>query len=118
MAATITWDCGTVDTYPSHTDTQDPANTQTDVIYNVHFTVSGVETVNEQEYYYSVIGTQTLSVEDLTNFTTFENVVHSDLVTWTQAALGEERVQELEAAVNTGIAQKVTPSTVTKRINP
>ena len=34
MAISYTWDVSMVDTYPSHTDEQEPSNTQSDVIYN------------------------------------------------------------------------------------
>ena len=37
MAINYNWDVANVDTYPSHTDSQDPANTKSDVIYNVHW---------------------------------------------------------------------------------
>lgn len=116
MEITYTWDCGTVDTYTSHTDAQDPANTQSDVIYNVHYTLSGVATVEETEYYASVIGTQTLSTDDLTSFTSFETLTHADLVTWTKAALGADKVSSLETSVSASIADKIAPKTVTRRI--
>jgi hypothetical protein len=36
MANTYTWDCKTVDTYPTH-------NEQTDVVYNVHWRVTEIQ---------------------------------------------------------------------------
>ena len=35
MANTYTWDCRTVDTYPTHTDPNEV--TESDVVYNVHW---------------------------------------------------------------------------------
>ena len=40
MANTYTWDCKTVDTYPTHAD-------QEHVIYNVHWRVTGSDGTNE-----------------------------------------------------------------------
>lgn len=117
MEITYTWDCGTVDTYTSHTDAQDPATTQSDVIYNVHYTVSGVATVDGVEYYGSVIGTTNLSTDDLSTFTSFDSLTHADLVTWTKAALGADTVSSLETSVSASIADKIAPKTVTRRIN-
>ena len=59
MPNTYTWDCRTVDTYPSHTDEQDPANTESDVVYNVHWRVTGSDGTNEA----TVIGTQTIDTD-------------------------------------------------------
>ena len=118
MAITYTWDCGTVDTYTTHSDAQDPANTENDVIYTVHYTVSGTDTVDDVDYSASTIGTVSLSTEDLTTFTTFDSVTHEDLVTWTEQALGEERVNEIKNSISNSIADKIAPKTVTRRINP
>ena len=41
MAVSYTWDVKTVNTYKSHTDEQDPANTRSDVIFNVHWVLKG-----------------------------------------------------------------------------
>ena len=47
MAISYTWDVKTVDTYPSHTDEQEPSNTESDVIYNVHWRLTGEDDVNQ-----------------------------------------------------------------------
>ena len=41
MAISYTWDTSMVDVYPSHTDEQSPANTENNVIYNVHWRLIG-----------------------------------------------------------------------------
>ena len=109
MAITYTWDCRTVDTYPTHSD-------QNDVIYNVHWRLTGTETVGEVEYADTVIGTQTLSTADLADFTAFETLDNATVAGWVQAEMGEEKVTGLEASISSSIALKITPTTVTKYI--
>ena len=105
MANTYTWDCKTVDTYPSH-------NEQTDVIYNVHWRVNG----SDGTYEATVIGTQVLSTEDLSNFTAFDLVTHANVVEWTKAALGAERISEIEESLDATLAELATPTSVTRII--
>lgn len=116
MAITYTWNCRTVDTYPSHTDTQDPATTQSDVVYNVHWTLLGTDTVDGVDYSSSVIGTQSVDVQDLSSFTSFDTLTNEDVTGWVTSAMGEEKVNQLKASVAASIAEKVTPTTVTKTI--
>lgn len=112
MPNTYTWDCRTVDTYPSHTDEQDPANTESDVVYNVHWRVTGTDGTHSA----TSIGTQTLETADLSGFTAFDSVTHEDMITWTKAALGAERVTELEASLDSQIAELAAPTSVTRVI--
>lgn len=112
MPNTYTWDCRTVDTYPSHTDEQDPSNTESDVVYNVHWRVTGTDETHSA----TSIGTQTLETADLSGFTAFDSVTHEDMITWTKAALGAERVTELEASLDSQIAELAAPTSVTRVI--
>ena len=110
MATTYTWDCSVVDTYPSHTD--DNSVTQSDVVYNVHWRVTGNDGVNTT----TNIGTQTLEVSDLSSFTSFDSITHDDMVAWTKAALGAERVSELESSLDAKLAELANPTSVTREI--
>ena len=110
MATTYTWDCRTVDTYPSHTDANEV--TESDVVYNVHWRLTGTDEVNST----TSIGTQSVSVEDLSGFTAFDTVVHADVVGWVEAAMGEEAVASLKSGLDTQLAELATPTTVTRTI--
>ena len=110
MATTYTWDCTVVDTYPSHTD--DNSVTQSDVVYNVHWRITGDDGTNNA----TNIGTQTLEVSDLSSFTSFDSITHSDMVAWTKAALGTERVSELESSLDARLAELANPTSVTREI--
>ena len=110
MATTYTWDCTVVDTYPSHTD--DNSVTQSDLVYNVHWRITGDDGTNNA----TNIGTQTLEVSDLSSFTSFDSITHSDMVAWTKAALGTERVSELESSLDVRLAELANPTSVTRLI--
>lgn len=107
---TYTWNCRTVDAYPTHTD--ENGVTESQVVYNVHWRVTGSDGTNEA----TVIGTQTLETADLTGFTAFETVTHDDMIAWTQAAMGTERVAELEASLDTQLEELAAPKSVTLTI--
>lgn len=111
MPNTYTWDCRTVDTYPSHTD--DNSVTESDVVYNVHWRVTGSDGTNES----TVIGTQTIDTADLSTFTAFADITHDDMIAWTKAAMGTERVSELEANLDAQLTELATPTSVTMVIS-
>lgn len=110
MANTYTWDCRTVDAYPSHTD--DSGVTESQVVYNVHWRVTGSDGVNQT----TVIGTQTIETSDLSGFTAFDSLTHDSIVAWTKAAMGDERVSEIESSLDSQLSELATPSTVTLTI--
>ena len=114
MAITYEWNCSTVDTYPSHTDLQDPANTESDVVYKVHWNLSGTDDVNE--IVNTVAGTQDVSTDDLSTFIAFENLTTTDVEGWVEDALEEDGVSALEAKIDARILEQITPTSVTKTI--
>lgn len=106
---TYNWDCKTVDTYPTHAG-------KSDVVYNVHWRVTGVSDQvdsNGNPYSSTNIGTQVLNTEDLSNFTAFDTVVHSDVISWVKEAMGEEVVASIESGIKSQIDNLITPASVT-----
>jgi hypothetical protein len=107
-----TWDCRTVDTYPTHSDSQEPVNTQSDVIYNVHWRVTGSDGTHQS----TVIGTQVLSTDDLSSFTSFDELSHDDVVSWVKSSMGSEEVDRIEETLDKQISELANPTSVTKFI--
>ena len=118
MAISYTWDVKTVDTYPSHTD--DNSNTESDVIYNVHWRLTGEDDTNndaEGNPQQSVVyGSISLDVSDLSSFTAFDSVTASNVQGWVESALGSDEVTSLKSKIDAQIAEKVTPTTETKTL--
>ena len=114
MAITYEWNCKTVDTYPSYTDQQDPANTEADVVYKVHWRFTGTDDVND--IVNTVYGIQSVSTDDLSDFIAFENLTTADVEGWVEDALEEDGVSALEAKIDARIIEQITPTSVTKTI--
>ena len=119
MAITYTWDCRTVDTYPTHSDAQDPANSENDVVWNIHYRLTGSETKSGVHYSESVIGTTPISVEDLSSFTPFSSLTNEIITGWATASLESDHsgsVAALKANISSSIVEQRKPSSVTKTI--
>jgi hypothetical protein len=109
MANTYTWDCTTVNVYPDY-------ESLTDVVYNVHWRLTATDPTNT--YSQTIIGTQVLDVKTIQpeGFIPIEDLTNEQVSSWVEEQMGEERVTELKASVDSSIAQIVTPSTITMRI--
>jgi len=112
MATTYDWNCRTVDCYPTDGE-------YTDVVYNVHWIVTGTSDTLDPEgnaYTATSIGTETISTSDLSGFTPFADLTNADVVAWTKAAMGAEQVTQLETNLDSQIALEITPVSVTLTI--
>ena len=113
MAIAYTWDTSRVDTYPTK-------DSKADVIYNVHWRLTGTDDTNkDSEGAYQTAtsyGTQGLDTSDLSSFKAFASVAKSEVQSWVEAALGSDKVTEMKAGLDAQIAKKVTPTSVQKTI--
>ena len=109
---TFNWNCRTVDVYPTD-------ETYADVVYNVHWIVTGIsDQLDPQDNPYTAtsIGTQTLSTSDITDFIPFEDLTNEEVVAWTQGAMGEEQVTQIETNIDAQIENLITPTSLTLTI--
>lgn len=119
MAITYSWNCRTVDTYPTHSDSQESPNTQNDVVYNVHWSLTGTLVHNEVSHSANIIGTQTLDTSDLSDFTSFDSVSHAQMIAWTTGSMESASTGSVDAkyaAVSSSLALKIAPRSVVKYI--
>ncbi len=108
MAITYIWNCTTVDTYPTKSD-------KADVIFNVHWRLMGVDDTENKNVGDSY-GVVSLDTEDLSTFTAFADITEADVIVWVESALGEDQVAALKTSIDAQIAEKITPTVVTKQI--
>jgi len=108
MAITYTWDCKTVDTYPTK-------DSKSDVIFNVHWRLNAEDDTKDKNSG-TIYGVESINTDDLSTFTAFADLKESDVVGWVESGLGEEKVKELKSALDNQIAEKITPTVVTKTI--
>ena len=108
MAITYTWDCKTVDTYPTK-------DSKSDVIFNVHWRLNAEDDTKDKNSG-TIYGVESINTDDLSTFTAFADLKESDVIGWVESALGEEKVKELKSALDNQIAEKITLTVVTKTI--
>ena len=113
MAISYSWNVSTVDTYPTH-------NSQSDVVYNVHWRLTATDDANNDAdgnpQTASVYGSQAVDTSDLSSFTAFADLTASDVQGWVETALGADKVTAKKASLDANIAAKITPTSVTKTI--
>jgi hypothetical protein len=102
---TYDWNCKTVDVHPQEEG-------QTDVVYNVHWIVTGVD----GDYSATNIGTQIVSLSEGGAFIPFEDLTNEIVVEWTKAAMGEDQVASIEASIAGQIEALINPTSVTMTI--
>ena len=110
---TYDWNCKTVDVHPQEEG-------ETDVVYNVHWIVTGTsDKLNSKGNPYSStnIGTQIISLDPETPFIPFEDLTNEIIVEWTQDAMGEEQVTNIESRIASSIELLINPTSITLTIN-
>lgn len=102
---TYNWNCKTVDVHPQEEG-------ETDVVYNVHWIVTGVD----GDYSSNAIGTQTVPLSEDGTFIPFEDLTNDVVVGWTKEAMGAEEVAQVEASIAGTIESLITPTSITLTI--
>jgi len=114
MAISYAWDVSTVDTYPTK-------DSKADVIYNVHWRLTGTDGVNNNAegnpQTGSVYGSQRLDVSDLSSYTEFASVSKANVQAWVEAALTSDKVTQLKNGIKSQITETITPTSVQKTIS-
>ena len=113
MAINYAWDVSTVDTYPTK-------DSNADVVYNVHWRLKATDGTNKDSdgnnWTSEVYGTQGLDTESISNFVAFGSLDAAKVQGWVEAALTADTVTEMKASLDAQIAEKITPTSVTKTI--
>ena len=115
MAIVYSWDCKTVDCYPTK---DEQGVILDDVVYNIHWRLTGTEESGGEEYSATVIGTQTVTAEDIDpdTFIPFDELTNEIATGWCTAAMGPEQVASLETSVANQIADQINPKSITLTI--
>ena len=107
------WNCKTVDVHPQEEG-------ETDVVYNIHWTVTGTSDQLDSEgnpYSTTNIGTQVVPLSPGAPFIPLEDLTNEMVVGWTQGAMGEEQVTDIEANIAASIELLINPTSITLTIN-
>ena len=113
MAISYNWNVSTVDTYPT-------LDSNADVIYNVHWRLTGTDDANEDAtgnaLTADIYGAQSLDTADISSFTAFASVNATTVQGWVETAMGADNVQARKNNIDAQIALLVTPTSVTKTL--
>ena len=113
MAINYAWDVSTVDTYPTK-------DSNSDVVYNVHWRLTATDDANNDADGNSqtagAYGSQALDTDSISSFVAFGSLDAAKVQSWVEAALTSDTVTELKASLDAQIAEKITPTSVTKQI--
>ena len=113
MAISYAWDVSTVDTYPTK-------DSNSDVVHNVHWRLTATDDANNDAdgnpQTSGVYGSQGLDTDSISSFTAFGSLDAATVQGWVEAALTADTVAEMKASLDAEIAEKITPTSVTKTI--
>jgi hypothetical protein len=112
MENTYTWDCKTVDVYPTH-------DGHSDVVYVVHWRLNAESDQQDAEgnnYSASVYGTHSVNADDISDFIPFADLTNEIVTGWVTDGMGEEEVASLKSGLDAKIADEINPTSVTKTI--
>ena len=111
MAIGYTWDVNTCDTYPTK-------DGKSDVVYNVHWRLTATDDTNKDSegnnWTATTYGSQSVDTSDLSSFIEWSSLKASDVQGWVETALTADIVTAMKASLDAEIAEKVTPTSVTK----
>lgn len=102
MTITNTWAVVQMDAYPEYEGEQD-------VVFTVHWTLTGTDGT----YNGSVYGSVGVTTDPDAPFTPYADLTQAQVIGWVQDALGEEQVASYEANVAQQISDQVDPPVVT-----
>lgn len=101
MTTTYTWNVQQMDCYPE-------AEGDTDVVFCVHWTLTGTDGT----YFCSVYGSQHVTLDPEAPFTPYADLTQDQVIGWVQAAMGEEQVAACEANVAQQIENQINPPVI------
>jgi hypothetical protein len=114
MAISYTWDCKTRDTYPSKSG-------KSNVVYNVHWRLTATDDTNKDSdgnnWTAETYGSQNVSTDDLSSFINWSSLTNSDVQGWVETALTADKVTAMKTGLDAQIAEKITPTSVTKTLS-
>ena len=112
MSNTYTWDCKTVDVYPTH-------DGHSDVVYVVHWRLNAESDQQDAEgnnYSASVYGTHSVNADDISDFIPFADLTNEIVTGWVTTGMGDDEVANLKSGLDAKIADEITPTSITKTI--
>ena len=113
MAINYEWQVGECKVYPTKSG-------KSNVVHTVNWRLTGTDDANKDsegnQQTADVYGSQDLDTSDLSSFINWSSLDSAKVQGWVEAALGSDEVTRLKASIDAQIAEKVTPTSVTKTL--
>ncbi len=113
MAINYTWDVSKCDVYPTKSG-------KSNVMHTVHWVLTATDDANNDSdgnpQTADVYGSVGLDTSDLSSFTNWSSLDAATVQGWVEAALTADKVTELKSGLDAQIAEKITPTSVTKTL--
>ena len=113
MAINYTWEIGECEVYPTK-------SSKSNVIHNVHWRINATDDANNDSdgnpQFATVYGSQDLDTTDLSNFVNWSSLNAAQVQAFVEAAMGADEVARYKSILDAEIAQKVSPTSVTKTL--
>jgi hypothetical protein len=100
MSNTYTWEFPSLTTLTSHAG-------QNNVVTEVHWRLTASDGNNHTA---TSIGVQYITFVENTSFTPFDELTLDDIVSWTVNSLGNERIAEIKASLDSSILEQINPT--------
>ena len=81
-----------------------------DVVTVIHWSAFDSETVSGINHDGSLVGCESLAEPDASNFTALGSITNATAISWVKAALGSDRVKEIETDIAAQITESKTPT--------
>jgi len=95
---TYKWIISQLECYPQHED-------KTDVVFTVHWRRQATDGTHHADVY----GSQSVTLDPDAPFTPYEDLTQAIVEGWLEAAMGAERVAEMDAALDKQIEDLINP---------
>ena len=93
------------------------ADDHTDVVYTIHWRYSATDE-EDPPHTASSIGSSSVKWEEGDPWISYQDLEQSDVQSWVEEDLGEERIEQMESSLAANIAEQVTPTHETFRTMP
>jgi len=117
MSIKYSWFVNHVEVYPTGSDTQDPINTENDVIHKAVYTLEGIKNKDGIQYKESIEGELDIPIDNLASFTTFSELNQETVIGWITASLNSadsETVNNLKTQISSSLTEKTNPISIIK----
>ncbi len=103
---TYKWDCSDVEVYTSYEDSQ--GNTEPLVIFKVKWKLLVSDEIGNST---TTTGIEELNIENLDNFTSFDDVTNNQVTIWVQSSMGESKVINEKVLADEALESLINPIT-------